>query len=269
MKYCIIFALPLLWAGCANIVPPSGGPTDKEMPTLISTIAKFNEDYSEKNIIFKFNEKIEEYLFRQNFYSSPPLKEITHNINGNELDITIKDSISSDIKYIVNLNNCIKDITEGNVLNKLEYVISPTDTTINFYHLNVKVENSLTKKAAENNWVLLYDKGVPDSLIFKTNPSYVSKTDKDGVADFNNLKNGQYKIISLSGDDYIYHEDDIISFSDELIIAGTDTTIYLLTFDPLYKIDSVETIKDTTNAAGGSLTLKSDFSGYIIVQLLK
>ena len=74
----------------------------------------------------------------------------------------------------------------------------------------MKVENSLTKKAAENNWVLLYDKGVPDSLIFKTNPSYVSKTDKDGVADFNNLINGQYKIISLSGDDYIYHEDDII-----------------------------------------------------------
>ena len=103
MKYCIIFVLLLLWTGCANIVPPSGGPKDKEAPTLISSISKFNEDYSEKNIIFEFNERIEEHLFTRNFYSSPPLNEITHNVNGNELEITIKDSISSDIKYIINL----------------------------------------------------------------------------------------------------------------------------------------------------------------------
>tara|TARA_Y100000385_G_scaffold30489_2_gene28772 strand:- start:22137 stop:23189 length:1053 start_codon:yes stop_codon:yes gene_type:complete len=269
MKYCIIFVLSLLWIGCANIVPPSGGPQDKEMPTLISSLSKFNEDYSEKNIIFEFNEKIQEHLFVGNFYCSPPLKEVSHKVNGKEIYITITDTLSNDLKYIISLNNCIKDITEGNVLEELEYIIPPKDTTLNFYYLNAKIENALTKENENNHWVLLYNSDVPDSLIFKITPNYVSKTNKSGFANFNNLIKGSYKITSLSGDDYIYHEDDIISFSDQLIRAGTDTTIDLFTFDPIYKIDSIEIIKDTTITTGGSLTLKSDFSGNTIVQLLK
>tara|TARA_B100000700_G_C15026522_1_gene848439 strand:- start:1492 stop:2532 length:1041 start_codon:yes stop_codon:yes gene_type:complete len=269
MKCCIIFTFILLWSGCANIVPPSGGPKDNEMPILISAISEYNEDYSEKNIIFEFNERIEEHLFIQNFYSSPPLKEITHHVNGKELDIKITENISPDIKYIIKLNNCIKDITEGNILNKLEYVICPKDTTINFFHLKVMVENSLTKQAEENHWVLLYDRTISDSLIFKTNPSYVSKTNQDGLADFNNLKKGKYKIISLSGDDYAYHEEDIISFSNNMIIAGEDTIVKLFTFDPLYKKDSSKTINDTIVKNGGKITIKSDFKESFVVQLLK
>ena len=269
MKYCIIFVLPFLWTGCANIVPPSGGPTDKETPTLISSTSSFNENSFEKDILFEFDERIQEYLFAGNFYCSPPLKEVLHKVNGKEIYITIRDTLSNDLKYIISLNNCIKDITEGNVLEELEYIIPPKDTTLNFYYLNAKIENALTKEDENNHWVLLYNSDVPDSLIFKITPNYVSKTDKNGFANFNNLIKGSYKITSLSGNDYIYHEDDIISFSDELIISGTDTTIDLFTFDLLYKIDSVEIIKDTTITAGGSLTLKSDFSGNIIIQLLK
>ena len=44
--------------------------------------------------------------------------------------------------------------------------------------------------------------------------------------------------------------------------------IELFTFNPTYKIDSTEIIKDTTITQGGSLTLSSDFMGNIIVQLI-
>ena len=269
MKYFIIFAALLLWSGCANIVPPSGGPKDNEMPTLISSISEYKEDNSERKIVLKFNEKIAENFFTRNFYCSPPLNEITHSVHGNELSITINDNILSDVKYIISLSNCIKDITEGNILNKLDYVISARDTTINFYNLKVRTENSLTKQSEENHWVLLYDIAIPDSLIFKNNPSYVSKTNQDGLANFNNLKNGKYKIISLSGEDYVYNVNDIISFSNNIIISGQDTIVKLFTFDPLYKMDSSRTANDTTTNNGGNLTIKSDFKGNMIVQLMK
>ena len=269
MKFTLHIIVLLFLSSCANIVAPTGGKKDSESPKLLSSTSDINENSSEKNVMFEFDERIQEHLFVRNFYCSPPLKEISHNVNGKEIYITIADTLSNDLKYIIILNNCIKDITEGNVLEELEYIIPPKDTTLNFYYLNAKIENSLTKEDENNNWVLLYNSDVPDSLIFKITPNYVSKTDKNGFADFNNLTEGNYKTASLSGDDYIYHEDDIISFSDELIIAGADTTIDLFTFDPLYKIDSVEIIKDTTITAGGILTLKSDFSGNIIVQLLK
>ena len=269
MKFTIHITVLIFLSSCANIVAPTGGVKDSESPKLLSSRFGINENSSEKNVIFEFDERIQEHLFVGNFYCSPPLKEVSHKVNGKEIYITIVDPLSNDLKYIISLNNCIKDITEGNVLEELEYIIPPKDTTLNFYYLNAKIENALTKEDENNHWVLLYNSDVPDSLIFKITPNYVSKTDKNGFANFNNLIKGSYKTTSLSGDDYIYHEDDIISFSDELIIAGTDTTIDLFTFDPLYKIDSVEIIKDTTITAGGSLTLKSDFSGNIIVQLLK
>jgi len=269
MKFTLHIIVLLFLSSCANIVAPTGGKKDSEAPKLLNSTSYINTNSSEKGILFEFDERIQEHLFVVNFYCSPPLKEVSHKVNGKEIYITITDDLSSDLKYTISLNNCIKDITEGNILEELEYIISPKDTTINFYRLAVKIENSITKKAENSHWVLLYNSDVPDSLIFKITPNYVSKTDKNGFADFNNLTEGSYKITSLSGDDYIYHEDDIISFSDELIIAGTDTTIDLFTFDPLYKIDSTEIIKDTTITEGGSLTLKSDFSGNIIVQLLK
>ena len=269
MKFTLHIIVLLFLSSCANIVAPTGGKKDSEAPKLLNSTSYINTNSSEKGILFEFDERIQEHLFVGNFYCSPPLKEVTHKVNGKEIYITITDNLSSDLKYIISLNNCIKDITEGNVLEELEYIIPPKDTTLNFYYLNAKIENLLTKESEKSHWVLLYNSDVPDSLIFKITPNYVSKTDKNGFADFNNLTEGNYKTASLSGDDYIYHEDDIISFSDELIIAGTDTTINLFAFDPLYKIDSVEIIKDTTITAGGSLTLKSDFSGNIIVQLLK
>ena len=269
MKFTLHIIVLLFLSSCANIVSPTGGKKDSEAPKLLNSTSYINTNSSEKDILFEFDERIQEHLFVVNFYCSPPLKEVSHKVNGKEIYITITDNISSDLKYTISLNNCIKDITEGNILEELEYIISPKDTTINFYRLAVKIENSLIKEAEKSYWVLLYNSDVPDSLIFKITPNYVSKTDKNGFANFNNLTEGKYKTTSLSGDDYIYHEDDIISFSDELIIAGADTTIDLFTFDPLYKIDSSEIVKDTTITEGGSLTLKSDFSGNIIVQLLK
>ena len=269
MKFTLHIIVLLFLSSCANIVAPTGGKKDSEAPKLLNSTSYINTNSSEKGILFEFDERIQEHLFAVNFYCSPPLKEVSHKVNGKEIYITTTDNISSDLKYTISLNNCIKDITEGNILEELEYIISPKDTTINFYRLAVKIENALIKEAEKSHWVLLYNSDVPDSLIFKITPNYVSKTDKNGFANFNNLTEGRYKTTSLSGDDYIYHEDDIISFSDELIIAGTDTTIDLFTFDPLYKIDSTEIVKDTTITEGGSLTLKSDFSGNIIVQILK
>ena len=115
----------------------------------------------------------------------------------------------------------------------------------------------------------MYQFDVQDSLIFKTSPNYVSKSNIDGYFVFNNIIEGSYKVVSLSGDDYVYHEDEIISFSDKLFVAGVDTLIELYTFNPLYEIDSTEILKDTTITEGGNLTLKSDFSGNIVLQLLK
>ena len=98
---------------------------------------------------------------------------------------------------------------------------------------------------------MMFKSDKPDSVLFNTIPSYVCKSNEEGFFSFNNIIGGNYKIVSISGEDYLYHEDEVISFSNEIIIAGVDSLIELFTFNPTYKIDSTEIVKDTTTTEGG------------------
>ena len=270
MKLYFSIFIVLLFSGCANMVAPTGGEKDTTPPNCIDRYQHIEiNNNKETKLTFVFDERIQEHKFVGNFYISPPLNGVSHKIKGNVLEIIIKDSISPKLHYEVSLGNCIKDLTEGNVITTFVDEIYTFDEELNLYTLEVFLQNSLTHKDEKDHWVLLYKSDTPDSLIFKTTPNYVGKSNIDGYVVFNNIIEESYKIVSLSGDDYIYHDGEIISFTDKEIVAGVDTTIDLYTFNPLYKIDSTEIIKDTTITEGGNLTFKSDFSGNIVVQLLK
>ena len=271
MKLYFFILITLIFSGCANIVAPTGGAKDKEAPNCIEhfhQISKLNKKHESK-LTYMFDERIQEHKFVGNFYISPPLNGVSHKIKSSTLEIIIKDFIDPNLQYEVSLGNCLKDLTEGNVLTEFIDEIHLFNKEINFQPLEVFLQKSLTHEDEKDHWVLLYNSEISDSLIFKTTPNYVGKTDINGHVFFNNIIDGSYKIVSVSGEDYIYHEEEIISFSDEIIIAGIDSSIHLFTFNPIYRIDSTEIVKDTTITEGGTLTLKSDFSGDIIIQLLK
>ena len=116
MKFTLHIIVLLFLSSCANIVAPTGGKKDSEAPKLLNSTSYINTNSSEKGILFEFDERIQEHLFVVNFYCSPPLKEVSHKVNGKEIYITITDNLSSDLKYTISLNNCIKDITEGNLV---------------------------------------------------------------------------------------------------------------------------------------------------------
>ena len=270
MKLYFSLFIVLLFSGCANMVAPTGGVKDITPPNCIDRYQNIVKNKKhESNLTYVFDEKIQEHKFFGNFYISPPLNEVSHKIKGNILEIFIKGSIDPNLYYEVSLGNCIKDLTEGNVITKFIDEIYASNEELNFYTLDVFLQNSFTDEDEKDHWVFLYKYNTPDSLIFKTTPNYVGKPNIDGCVVFNNIIEGSYKIVSLSGDDYIYHDGEIISFTDKEIVAGIDTTIDLYTFNPLQKIDSTEITKDTTITEGGNLTFKTDFSGNIVVQLLK
>ena len=270
MKLYFSIFIVLLFSGCANMVAPTGGEKDTTPPNCIDRYQHIEiNNNKETKLTFVFDERIQEHKFIGNFFTSPTLNEVSHKIKGNTLEIIIKDSISPKLHYEVSLGNCIKDLTEGNVITTFIDEIYTFDEELNLYTLEVFLENFLTHKDEKDHWVLLYKSDTPDSLIFKTTPNYVGKSNIDGYVIFNNIIEESYKIVSLSGDDYIYHDGEIISFTDKEIVAGVDTTIDLYTFNPLQKIDSTEITKDSTITEGGNLIFKSDFSGNIVVQLLQ
>ena len=253
---------------CANIVPPSGGPKDIDPPKLISSQNKVIDE-NKIDITLEFNERIEENYFKQNFYISPPINNFDYQIRGRFLDIKIKDPILNNLKYIICLDNCIKDATEGNILSSLSYEISNKDSSIKFYDLDVVVKNAYTGNPEKNQWILIYSDEVHDSLIFKRSPQYISRCDDKGIALFNNLVNDLYKIFSVSGQNYEYNIGDLISFSNIETSPIEDSCVNLFSYDPTYYIDSINPLLDSLIKGDGSLSVSTDITNPYIVQILE
>ena len=104
---------------------------------------------------------------------------------------------------------------------------------------------------------MLFNEDTHDSLIFKTKPNYIAKTDKSGFFHFPNLKGNNYTIVALTDFDFLYNEKEKIAFFDTTINAKIDSFILLFAFDPVVVIDSANidtTIIKTDNIATDTLT---------------
>ena len=65
------------------------------------------------------------------------------------------------------------------------------------------------------------------------------------------LKNINYKIVALTGFDYMYNKGEKIAFSNDVINATQDSFISLLAFNPIFEIDS--TISNITQIKSDSI----------------
>lgn len=254
------------------MIAPSGGNADKTPPIVIKKQKKISGINGEESVlVYEFDERIQAHEFTKNLYVSPPLINTSYTIKNNILIVNIKDSICENVLYSISMDNCIKDVNEGNILAyfKDNFISYKGDSMkLIFHFLKVKIEDAYSRKGQINHWILLYKHNVPDSLIFQKKPDYIAKTDEDGYGTFNNIKDGIYKIISVSGRDFSYHSEEMISFSDDVVVAGQDSSINLFSFNPLQKIDSAIIKKDTASK-GGSISVQLNISEIYVVQLLK
>ncbi|MBT3611544.1 MAG: hypothetical protein HN522_01195 [Flavobacteriales bacterium] len=237
-----IFIYLLLLSSCANIVVPTGGEKDTDSPEMLNKSILEKEGITSIN--FTFNEYIQLNKWEEYFYISPPAKKgIQKKIKGKILTLIIEDTLTKNTTYNIALNNCIKDNNEGNILDILNFIFSTSDK-IDSLTLSGQLQDAYTLNAVENAWIMLFEENRADSIIFKEKPNYIAKTNKNGDFHFPNLNHRNYTIVSLTDFDFIYNEDEEISFLNTVVNAERDSFISLLSFDPIIIIDSI--IKDST-----------------------
>ena len=271
MKIIVKTVIFLLLTGCANMVPPTGGKKDIDPPKLIGQRSIENMEHLNTRIIeFEFNEFIQANKWDEYFYISPPIKNKVHKkIKAKNLSITIKDSLAHNTTYYLSLNSCIKDINEGNVLDTLSCFFS-TSENFNSLRLSGEIKDAYTLKVIENAWVMLFNEDIYDSLIFNTRPSYIAKTNKDGFFHFQNLNNDTFRMVALTGFDFIYNEAEKIAFFDATINASMDSCVSLVAFDPIFTNDSISSdtlvsISDSTKSE--AIEMKKNLTGSIILNM--
>lgn len=187
--------------GCANIVPPSGGPRDSLPPRLIAAVPGDSAlQVNNQKLVLYFDEFIELKNAAEQILISPyPEKSPQFEARLKTLTVRLKDSLLPSTTYIIDFGQAIVDINEGNVLKNFRYVFS-TGNQLDTLQLSGKIIPAETGKADSTLIALLY-RAEEDSLVCKKLPAYITRLDGQGNFRFVNLPEGKYYIYGLQDTD--------------------------------------------------------------------
>jgi uncharacterized protein (DUF2141 family) len=223
-----LVVLGLIVGGCANIVPPSGGPRDVQKPQVKEVEpANYSLHFEAKKVTITFNEFFNLDNPAQQIIVSPPMeKQPDYVISGKKLILKFRGSFQSNTTYNIDFGNALKDYNEGNVQDSFKYVFSTGDF-IDSASIGGRLIQASDNLAGEDYSVMLYT-DLSDSIVFKSKPLYVARTNKEGLFKIENIKPGTYKLVALKDQDYDYLYDsevEQIAFSDSFINMYDSTKI--------------------------------------------
>ena len=257
----LLFTL-LLFAGCAKIVAPSGGPKDVTPPKVVAEKPEnASTNFQGKVIKITFDEYVTLNNPIENVIFSPPLNErVEYSTKGKSVLVKMQDTLRQNTTYNILFSNCIQDFNEGNKLNSYDYAFSTGDS-IDMHKLFGVVVNAETNKPEVGCFVMLYEQDV-DSLPLTVRPNYLTKTNEQGRFIFNHLKPQSYKVVALKdiNSNLIYDlPNELIAFSDNMFQAqyydpdsfpGIDSAAFI-TLRMFIEADTVQQLSPYTNPQAG------------------
>lgn len=195
----IAYFLLLLLLGCANIVPPSGGPKDEKAPALV----RISPADSQLNTRFrKLELEFDEYITLSEASTqiqiSPLLTlPLTTTSNLRKVTITIPDTLLEDeTTYRITFGNAIRDLREGNIYNSDGYTFS-TGGHFDSLALTGSVTDGSTGLPDTASYVMLYPASGGDSAVVKRKPAYVTHVNNFGQFSFYGLPARRFRIYAL------------------------------------------------------------------------
>lgn len=225
----IIAALAFLVnaTGCANIIPPTGGPRDSLPPFLITALPKDSVvNFNDKKIVLTFNEYVQlDNNINDNLVVSPNPENLPLIENKlRTVTIKLKDSLRPNTTYAINFGNAIQDVNEKNPFRNFTYVFS-TGSTIADGGLSGKVTMAESGVADSTLIVTLYT-NFSDTAVKKLKPDYFTRLDSIGRFNFRYLPNEKFAIYVVPSD-YSKRYDDstkIFAFYDTIVNAAGHTS---------------------------------------------
>ncbi len=228
--------------GCANIIPPQGGPKDSLPPVLLkATPGDSTRNFTGNKITFTFNEFVDVQGIQENLNVSPsPGINPKVDFKLNTVTVKLVDSLESNTTYSINFGDAIKDFTEGNTLKEFTYTFS-TGRYIDSLELKGKVILAENGKIDTTLIVLLHT-NPSDSAIIKERPRYVAKLDGTGSFIFKNLPPKTFYLYALKdegGTRRYFSDKQLFAFADKpIVLNGITEPVTLYAFAEKEKIQS-------------------------------
>jgi hypothetical protein len=206
--------------GCANMIPPSGGPRDSLPPVLLGiNPPDSTKNFTGKRIVFTFDEFVTVDNPRENLLVSPvPKIDPVVEYRLRTVTVTIKDTLQENVTYSIDFGNAIKDINEGNVFKDFKYVF----TTGNHFDSLQITGNVIVAETGtvDSTLIVMLHSSFDDSAVIKDRPRYITKLEPDGRFKFENLPAGRYAIYAMKdegGQRRYLSKGQLFAFSDSVI----------------------------------------------------
>lgn len=241
------FMLIVLFAACAQVKEPQGGPKDTEPPKLISAEpADGSIQFSGKKIVLHFNERVKLDRVRERLLISPPLAKAPDVMVSGSKDvvITLNAPLKASTTYTFNIGEAVQDLSEGNPAEGLSYVVS-TGNNVDSLSVTGVVLDGFSGQSVTDALVLLHDER--DTGDVRTaSPAYFTRTDANGNFKLANLRGGPMYLNALRDRNGNYRYDlpsEDIAFADSVVDPAHAAEQTLFLFQPLSAIQFVVAAK--------------------------
>ncbi|MDB9882091.1 Ig-like domain-containing protein, partial [Bacteroidia bacterium] len=248
MKY-ISFLILLLYS-CASVQVLDGGQKDISPPIVLkATPDSASTNVTTSTFTFTFDEYIKTNKLNDLLIISPSQKlNPSVSIKGKKVIIKILDSLLNNTTYTFQFNGSIADINENNPLTDYRYIFTTGDRIDTLRHSGI-VKNLTTNELCNNCNIHLY-KLFDDSLILKSKPDYLAKTNESGIFSFTNLPNSTFNQIAIEdkNKNLLLDKEEFVSLSSTVNTTNTysDTT-YIF---PSLNTDKLKAVFTKTRTPG-------------------
>lgn len=218
-----LYKLLVFTAGCAQIIPPTGGPRDSLPPVMLGAVPKDSTlNFTGNKIVLTFDEYIQLERQEEQLIVSP-VPKVSPLIEAKlkEITIRIKDTLEENTTYSINFGKALKDINEGNPAKQFTYIFS-TGKYIDSSRLSGKVTVAETGRP-DSTLIVMLHRNFEDSVVSKEKPRYFTRLDSAGRFTFNNIAPGRYNIFALKdqgGQKMYLRSSDLFAFYDSMLTVG-------------------------------------------------
>jgi hypothetical protein len=246
--------MELFTVGCANIIPPSGGPRDSMPPVLISANPKDSTlNFKGNRIVLTFNEYVDIDNAQDNFLFTPLFETVPQvDVKLRTITVRLRDTLEQNTTYTFNFGNAIKDINESNPFRQFTYTFS-TGPYLDSLQISGRVILAENGKVDSTLTVVLH-RDQRDSAVTNQRPRYATRLDSTGRFTFINLPRDTFAIYAIgeAGIMRRYNSpDQLFAFSDSAAIAGSGSTHTLYAYREEVKEEKKRSSPITSGRSGG------------------
>jgi hypothetical protein len=227
--------------GCANVMPPSGGPKDTMAPRLLSVLpADSGLRVRPKKITLRFDEYVVVQDAATQLTLSPLLAIApTATADLRKVDITIPDTLlQPNTTYRLSTGTSIRDLHEDNPAPAFSYTFSTGDY-FDSLQLQGRVLMAATGKPDTGITVMLHeaDAAGGDTAVLSRKPQYVVHADGAGNFQFSGLPRRNFSIYALgdkNGNLVFDGAGERIAFLDSMVtpvVIGEGNPLLLRSFE--------------------------------------